>query len=164
MSIVTSKELADAVGVSVRRIQQYVKQGMPGKVTRDRYTYEVCKAWIDDRRRDDASPPMTLNDERQRLARVQADSWEIKLQATRGVLMLVATHEQHLRGVFAATKSSMNAWVSRATNAVDRSDRQRLADEVLTDIERRVESMCGNAASGIELTPSKIRNAGRLGG
>lgn len=54
-TLITTKQLADRCGVSVQRVSQYARDGMPRKKVRNQWHYDAdtCLAWISDNFPDD---------------------------------------------------------------------------------------------------------------
>lgn len=112
---VGAAELAEALSLTPRRIQQLAAEGMP-KASRGKYDVAACVKWYieyrEQRAREDAKPT-SIDDAKLRLAVAQAETAELDLAERRGELVSVATYEDRLGRILTLLRSRLLALPGR---------------------------------------------------
>jgi phage terminase Nu1 subunit (DNA packaging protein) len=145
MKLVNAKQMAIFLGLdSERRVQQLVREGMP-KEAHGKYDPMRCLVWRvrDLQKKLDGKiaangEPSTINEERLRLMRADAELKEIELARQRKLLVLVEDVEQEMTTLVLDTKARILAIAPRlAAELVGQQDSrvmiQAKVEKVLKD-------------------------------
>ena len=100
----SQRELAEALGISLTTLQNWMRQGCPSTIKGDKKVFSLpgVLAWRDQQGRGKAGK---LDKERARLAKEQADNLSLKNAQLRGELIPKDAVEQELGKVFVAFRS-----------------------------------------------------------
>lgn len=121
------EQIAQLLKCSARRIQQYVKLGMP-REKRGFYDPLKCSLWLNEyllaelQRRGGG----TLVKERERLVKAQADREELELAQKRGELIPVSVHEERLMYHLTTLRQNLLALPGRVAPRLEGLPRQEI--------------------------------------
>jgi hypothetical protein len=117
MATVGSNQIATALNVTTRRVEQLVHEGMP-RVERGKYDLAQCMLWYIRYLQKALSSKGTIDEdgavgslrgERQALIRVQRQREELALAKDRGSLMTIQDHEAIVASMILETKARVMA-------------------------------------------------------
>jgi len=145
MRIVGQENIASIFGVSARSITDWQVAGMPiavqgGPGVPGEYDSEACIRWMVDREVRKVSGPELPKD---RLARLQGDDLEMKLERERGKLIEVSAVEPVMRAAIVSARERVRSEPARLAVALEgktKAEREavlrELFDDVLTKLSR----------------------------
>ncbi len=164
MTVVTSKELAQAAGVTPGRVRQWVKEGLP-RIGRNQYDSEAALAWIADRREDQVEQSGDdIKALRARLYKLQGDAQHLRNEVLRGNLVLSSTAEAEFRAAFAELVSIHDAWIAQGRNAEEQRRLTELSHAVRAASERAIDHVAATLARGEDVAATRVRYGRRVGG
>ncbi len=164
MAVVTTSELADAAGVTVQRIYQYHRKGMP-QVGRNQWDSELCMKWLADFREDHVgTTSRDINDLRARLYQLQGDAQEIRNEVLRGNVVLVETALNAVRQALAELVNIHDAHIAKGRNAAEQEWMTTLSHEIRDASSRAIEGMAEHFSRGEDVAATRVRYGRRVGG
>ena len=136
MATVNGDRLSEALNVTVRRVQQLVKEGLP-QVDRNRYDLGQCYFWYVrylqkalQRRENVEAPPTKFQTIRERLMDAQASMEELSLYEKRGKMIPIEAYEKLLIGWVITIRQRLLALPSRVASMLVGLDRRAIHDAI----------------------------------
>lgn len=172
MTIVTTTELAKAASLSVQRIYEYRREGMPQQA-RNKWDLEASLAWLDERRgttvrqtdiEDERITNATIMAARHRLVMAQGDAQIRRNQLLDGVTAPVAKFMRLERERVSAELRVGDVWVSKGKSASDQHLRRELWDDLRREISGSLATLESALAAGEDVAATRIRYSGSMGG
>lgn len=167
MATINGDQLAGALNVTVRRVQQLVHEGMP-QVDRGKYDLGQCYFWYVRylqkalaRRENVEAPPTKFQVYRERLLDAQASLEELALCERRGEMIPVQTYEQLLVGWAITIRQRLMALPGRLSSLLVGLER-RAINEIIDREVREVLLILGNYQNGNEPKPVTGTSGGDL--
>jgi len=138
MANVNTQQLADALNLKVRRVQQLVHEGMP-QIDKNRYDLGQCYYWyvrflqkaLAKNQPDPLAPPTKFQTYRERLLDAQASMEELELQKRRGLIIPVSVYEKVLTGWAITIRQRVMSLPSRLSTMLVGLERRAIASAVL---------------------------------
>ena len=161
MQTVGTQALADHLGVSRQRIQQYVHLGMP-KLGRGKYDPDACKRWQQDTLDDTIPETTSLSDERARYYKSQADLAEWKVSTAKAEHVNLEVLAAALSNVVSAIVLELDTWIDQAPDAGEMNARRECAWRCRERVAGAVESVCSDIPGVSEHQAAGLRNRRQL--
>jgi len=158
MTIVGPQVLAEEFGVTPQRVSQLVQDGMP-RLSRGKYDLEACKQWRSDVSEDYGAERSTnIADERTRYYAAQADTAEFRLAKEKESHIAADVFAITLANVVTELVISLDGWVDQAPGAEQMDLRRECAWRCREQLQRAVESACGDTPGVQGAQATGLRN------
>lgn len=169
MPEISTRDLANRLGVTRSRLAQYATMGMP-KLRRGWYDEDVAVKWVEDYRTERKGMPTvrdegeaTIADARLRYVNAQALGQEKRNALYDGTTVLTETVVTVVRQRDAAIIAGVSEWVTRAANGKERAMRQEIFDGFRTAVTSTIESFVADISSGDSVAATRTRSPRRVG-
>lgn len=167
MALVGVRQVATALNVTERRVQQLSKEGLP-KELRGKYELGKCMLWYirylqgaleAAGRRDGGEEDFSgLREEKKRIMRAEADLKEIELAKERGNLISIVDFEKEMTDLVLTTKARVMAIAPRiAPELVGENSRVMIQAKVEKACKEALELMAKVSTNGNANTPKRAR-------
>jgi phage terminase Nu1 subunit (DNA packaging protein) len=148
--ICSTKELAEALAIGDRRVQQLVNQGMP-RAGHGRYDLLMCLRWCYlELTKAQANKPKEkmegLPMERERLTRAQADREELELSKARGDLIPMQVYRDRMASHIVTARIHLLSMPARVVPALEGRNRRQMEDRLIDEVHTVLRSLANDAA------------------
>ena len=181
MSEITTKELAELAGVNNQRISQWAKEGLhAAKIRVNCWDREKALAWVEARRAantreawngpeivEPSGPTVTAQDlleERCGLLRVQKEGGELRNALLRGEVITRQLADQTLAELGMMMLEPLDEWVRAGGTPAQIAKNQEVSYELRRAWVRASEHVRRTLDAGEDLSPTRVRLPGRMGG
>jgi hypothetical protein len=134
MRVIGQERIAEMFGVAPKTIVEWQEQGLPialrgGPGVPSEYESEACIGWFVQRE----VGKVQVETPRDRLARLQSEEIELRLQEKRGVLVQADMVEPMWTGMVTAARSYLRAEVNRVAQLLQHTDGVEAKRDLLTE-------------------------------
>jgi len=133
MPTVTTRELADYLGITAARVSQLGREGMP-RIGEGKWNLDACKAWRENKQRSRASGQDTLLAAKVRRESLACDKLEVELAQKAGILLPRADVEGLVDRIAVTLRSNLETWANDGRGQAERTKRLRIADATLQSV------------------------------